>query len=1599
VKVIMTILQKSARSAVLVSLLDIARKDPDPRLPDFAELLFGQAADEDLVAYDAGLLAQLAAATLRRIARRERGRHQIEIFDSPAEGETIIEILNDDMPFLVDSVMGELAETGCEVRLLLHPVLAVQRDATGALSGLGRPSEALPGSGIQRESLIQVHVSRIASSSWRKALAQRLDGVLSDVRQAVIDWRPMLNRLEGVIAAYAKAPPPLAPEEISEAVAFLEWLRDDNFLFLGMRAYAADPEGALHRQDESGLGVLRNPDIRVLKRGDDSLNRSEEMKAFLTSSRPLIVTKSNMRSSIHRRVPMDYIGVKLYGADGALTGELRMVGLFTSAAYTRSARSIPYLRHKINQALALTGFDPRGHSGKIMLNVLENLPRDEMFQIETDTLIGFALQIMALSERPRVRVLQRRDMFDRSVAVLVHVPRERYTTDMRVKIGDYLEAAFGGRVTYSQPTFLEGGLARIHVIVSQGEDRLAQVAQEVLEAEITEILRTWNDRFMAALARLPHREAEDLADHFGRAFGPAYRDCYTPETALNDARLLERLNAGEALAIDFFGREGAKRIGLKLYHRGDSVPLSDRVPVLENMGLRVIDEQTFRIEPQSRAAIFLHDMTLEEADGRDLVLDETIGARLEILFTAVWNRQAENDGFNRLALAAGLDWRNIAILRALARYLRQIGIAYGLDYMAEALRRNAGIAANIIRLFHARFDPAIATEERAARQAQIAAEIEDALEKVASLDDDTIIRRLTNLVDHTLRTNVYQSEADGAPRRTFAFKIDSRALTEMPQPRPHREIWVYGPRVEGVHLRFSPVARGGLRWSDRPQDFRTEVLGLVKAQQVKNAVIVPSGAKGGFLPRYLKPGMARDAWMAEGTEAYRIFVSSLITVTDNLDGETVVPPAHVVRHDGDDPYLVVAADKGTATFSDTANGIAMEAGFWLGDAFASGGSVGYDHKKMGITARGAFEAVKRHFREMDVDALATPITTIGVGDMSGDVFGNGMLLSRTLKLVAAFDHRDIFLDPNPDLDTALSERLRLFNLPRSSWADYDVAKISAGGGVFSRQAKVITLSPEIRAVLGITQEKVTPVELIRLILQAPVDLLWFGGIGTYVRASTESDAEAGDKANDVVRIPATALKVKVVGEGANLGMTQRARIEFGRAGGRCNSDAIDNSAGVNCSDVEVNIKIALTGAMAQGTLEVPARNPLLAAMTDEVAELVLANNRSQTLAIGIEWHLGAAELPHQARLMSLLEHSVRLDRKVEFLPEAREMERRRTAGERLTRSEIGVLLAYAKMDAKEALLASSLPDDPWLGHELSTYFPIRMRDTYEKAIASHRLRREIISTRLANAAIDLGGPSFLRRLTDETGASLADVVRAFACVDAVFGFRDLMRAIDRQPLSNTVAQAAYGRLRGYLRFATLWMLRNGGRGDLGALVARFAGGVADLGDRIEGFLPEARLAARREEIRRLIADGLEEAAARRLALMAEIVLIADACLVAETAGHTARGAALDAATERVLDVREGLNPDLLREIIGRVRPVDRYDALVLDRGLGQIDAALRAVAVQCLDAGIDSAAWIAQRREGAEKVAAMFDEVAAAPAPSVSAFNVLASTLADLAGA
>ena len=1518
--------------------------------------------------------------------------------------------------------MAELQARGFPVRFLLHPIFKTGRDQVGRLQALVGPGDRNWSDGHQ-ESYIAIHL-QVLPEAARRDLAAAISGILGEVRAAVSDWQDMLGRLRAAIAE-VEAAPRVPAGDGREAIAFLRWLEAGNFTFLGVRTYTLDgtPEnGDLVAAANAGLGVLRDAKVQVLRRGTELVELTPEIRRFYFAPAPLIVTKSNVVSRVHRRVHMDYIGVKTYRRDGTVGGEIRIVGLLTSQAYTGSARDVPMLRRKVDTVLKKAGHPLSSHAGKALVNVLETFPRDELFQIDVDELAAWSDGILDLELRPRVRVFARIDRFDRFVAVLVYTPRDRFNSNVRERIGALLAEAYKGRVVAFYPYFTDAPLVRVQFIVARYEGVTPKVATAELERGIAGIVRTWDDRLVAAVGSLGAR-GEALLAKYRTAFSAAYAETFSAERALQDIERIERLGPDMPVAIDFYREEDAPAgcCRAAVYRLGGPISLSQRVPVLENLGFVAIDERSYELMPRfadGPRPVTLHDMAIETADGSPIDL-ATHDKRLEAAFLAVFRGDADNDAFNRLAMSAGADWRSVAALRACAAYLRQLGSPFGPRYIADTLHRHAGAARDLLELFHLRFDPDRGLDPGARKAAEepIRRRIEGALAAVPSLDEDRILRQVLNLIGAMVRTNFFQGRQSDSPPpcgeglgvggtanagvpepnrhpATISFKFDSKAVDAAPQPRPFREMWVYSPRVEGIHLRFAPIARGGIRWSDRAQDFRTEILGLVRAQLVKNAVIVPSGAKGGFLPKQLPRSGSREEVQKEGVASYRAFVSALLDITDNVKDGAIVPPPRVVRYDGDDPYLVVAADKGTATFSDIANEISRAHDFWLGDAFASGGSAGYDHKRMGITARGAWECVKRHFREMDIDIGRQPFRVVGVGDMSGDVFGNGMLLSAHIRLLAAFDHRDIFIDPDPDAAAGFAERKRLFALPRSSWQDYDRAAISRGGGVFSRSAKAIPLSAEVKALLGLDAASVTPAELIRAVLKCRTDLLWFGGIGTYVRASGERDEEAGDRANDAVRVAASELGAKVVGEGANLGVTQRARIEFAQRGGRIDTDFIDNSAGVNTSDQEVNIKIAMQAATRAGTLGAEARRRLLADMTGDVAAASLRNNYQQSLALSLAERRSAREIFDYALLMRELEARALLDRALEALPSEMELQERGRAGRGLTRPELAVLLSYAKIALQHDILASRVPDEPQLEGWLVGYFPPLLRERFRAGIDGHGLRREIVALGLTNAVVNRGGPAMAVRIAAETRRPASEAAHAFMAVREVFDLPRLWQGIDALDgkVGGEVQLTLYEATRDLLNGLTPWFLRREETiADLAGTIARHRAGLAALAAMPEGVLPPRRKGRLAREAGRLAEGGVPADLAGDIARLEVLVQapaiteIADA--LGETVPRTAR--VFFAAGER-------LGIDDLARRGAAIATTDRYDRLAIAQALDRLAAAQTTFARAAIRAG-DWEAWSSNQGDRIARVRQTLDEAAGESALTLARLLVAAGALGELA--
>jgi len=1324
---------------------------------------------------------------------------------------TVIQISHPDIPFLVDSVRMTINRYGYEIHFIIHfGGLKVKRDKQN------RITEILPLGTMDEEGQaiapIYIEIDRIDDEKAMEQLREDIERVLNDVRMAVSDWRKMVAHVEVCLHDLENNPPNLDAAELAESRDFLRWLINNNFTFLGSRDYKLIGNGtnrALQMIPGSGLGVLRTEATVGTSKSYSEL--PPQARKMALSKNILIIAKTNTTSSVHRDTYTDYIGVKRFNEKGELIGERRFIGLYTSTAYHSSPRQIPFLRHKVDKILQDLGFPPDSHDGKEAVHILETLPRDDLFQATHEELLALTLAIIQLKERKRIRLLVRRDAYYRYFSCLVYVPREVFTTDLAMAMQDVLMNVFHGLECSFTTYFSDSALARIHFLIRVNPKTPVDYDVASIEKWLIAIARSWSDELKEQLIER-YNEAEGLRyfNKYNRAFPASYMESYSPSEALYDVQKIENLSANKTLEMLFSRTNGGKTLSLKLFHAEKTIVLSDVLPILENMGLKIIGERPHEVKLKNGQRIWINDFDMSYLRKQDLDIDD-IKDIFQEAFTKIWFNEVENDGLNRLVLESNLTWQETAMLRAYTKYLRQIGFNLSQNYIEQALTNNEEITQALVQLFVLRFDPHYQNSDKQENSEQIIAFIERSLDEVKSLDEDRIIRRFLEVILATTRTNYFQLTKEGLPKSYIVFKFDPAAISDLPLPRPKYEIFVYSPRVEGIHLRAGKVARGGLRWSDRREDFRTEVLGLMKAQQVKNTVIVPVGAKGGFVVKQvLTPEMSRDEYMKEVVNCYSIFISGLLDITDNIKEGIIIPPKDVVRYDEDDPYLVVAADKGTATFSDIANGIAQKYDFWLGDAFASGGSAGYDHKKMGITSRGAWVSVRRHFRELGIDPDQDDFTVVGIGDMSGDVFGNGMLLSKHIKLIGAFNHIHIFLDPNPDAAISYEERRRLFELPRSGWSDYNPALISKGGGVFERSAKSIKLSSEIKQALNVKKDSMTPNELIRSILKAPVDLLWNGGIGTFVKSTQESHLDAGDRTNDAIRLDATELTARVVAEGGNLGLTQLARIEYSLQGGIVNTDFIDNSAGVDCSDHEVNIKILLNRLVFEGQMTLEQRNKLLEKMTNEVAELVLLDNYEQTQMLGLEAFVVPQTMDLFRHYINDMEKQGRIDRSLEYLPSDKTMLERKTTNKPLTRPELAILLSYCKMYLKQDILISHVPEDPYFDKYLVTAFPKPLREKYLPQLKEHSLRREIVATQLSKSITDRMGVNFIERLQRETGASTAFIIRAFAIAESIFQMEDIWHQVTQ--LDNKVNIEIQYRmlLQIYylIRRATRWFLRN-----------------------------------------------------------------------------------------------------------------------------------------------------------------------------------------------
>ncbi|GAB4188740.1 MAG: NAD-glutamate dehydrogenase [Wenzhouxiangellaceae bacterium] len=1535
-------------------------------VPGFAAQFYARAPAEELNSAEPEWLAAIAANVAAFIQQRPERRSRLRVYNPEPDQHgwssqhTIIEMLNDDMPFLVDTATMTLSEMGISIHLIVHPVLWVQRDEQGELQRLLAKGD----SDGQPESVIHIQIDRQAVPAVFSRIEKRLREALADVRAAVVDWRAMRESINKVADDLPQMAPGYDVDNLREKQDFLRWLADDHFTFLGYRKYEVienQGEREIVAIADSGLGILRHQD-NARPRKLASLSGSARAREQQLD--PVLLTKTNARSTVHRTGYLDYIGVLHYDRDGKVLGEHRFLGLFTSGALNRSTRDTPLVRQRVAAVIQRSGLQPRSHEGKALIHTLETLPRDELFQSSAEELHALAMGILDLQERPQTRLFVRRELFGRFYSCMVFIPRDRFNTENRERIQGILKRALKAVQLDYAVHVSDSNLARLHVIIRVKPQIEPEFEVRDIENRIITAIRSWQDELKAILVQ-KHGELEGLrlADLYGKAFPTSYTEDVSPWVASFDVLKVAALSGDDDLQMSLYRpRRRTSHAGMlrfKIFCYGEPLALSRVLPMLEGLGLRIINERPYELILPGSDPVWIQDLDMVPAIASDIDL-EMAEEKFQEAFRRIANDTIESDDLNRLVLAAHLDWRQVRMLRAYCRYLLQTGLPLSQAYMEETLGKHPLISRLLVALFEQQFQPAAATgggrgrelkrslksllrkcaehnamaemvstlieqwpDDRDSRVERLRQAITTGLDEVSSQDEDRILRGFFEVIVATLRTNYFQRDVTGEPAEFLSFKIDSTLAPELPKPRPFREIWVYSPRVEGIHLRGGLVARGGLRWSDRREDFRTEVLGLMKAQNVKNTLIVPVGAKGGFVVKRPPEGADRETLMKEVVHCYRTFITGLLTITDNRRDERIIPPERVVRRDGDDSYLVVAADKGTATFSDTANQVAAEHEFWLDDAFASGGSNGYDHKGMGITAKGAWECVKRHFREMGIDTQSQDFTVVGVGDMSGDVFGNGMLLSRHIRLQAAFNHLHIFIDPNPDAAASFAERERLFNLPRSSWDDYNRDCISKGGGIWSRNAKSIELTPEIRGWLGIEAQRLTPQELIRHLLRAPVDLFWNGGIGTYVKASTESHADADDRTNNALRIDASELRCKVVGEGGNLGLTQRARIEYALAGGRINTDFIDNSAGVDCSDHEVNIKILLS--QAGDRLDTESRNQLLRDMKDEVERLVLRSNYLQSQSISQMEQMAAERMGAKAHLIATLERKGLLDRHLEFLPDNETLRERMARGEPLTRPELAVLLSYSKIHVYQELLRSDVPEDPFLTRELVAYFPSQLHEDFRPYMDSHPLKREIIATVITNSMVNRMGASFALRVQEDTGADIAAIAKAYTIAREVFSARQFwqqLESLDNQASAELQSQALM-RMWDLVRHATRWFLsrRDADNLNIEQMVERYSVGVQHLRNEAQPLLPENERAVVRADAARFHEGGFSEELATEAASQRLLIYALD--VVDESAN---RGMPIREVLETYFAIDRLLDLSWLRAVIEQLPTSGHWDA-------------------------------------------------------------------------
>ncbi|MDY7565695.1 NAD-glutamate dehydrogenase [Pseudomonas sp. RTC3] len=1583
-----------------------------PQVALFAEQFFGIISLDELTQRRLSDLAGCTLSAWRLLERFEHIHPQVRVYNPDYERHgwqsthTAVEVLHHDLPFLVDSVRTELNRRGYSIHTLQTTVLSVRRGSKGELL------ELLPkgshGEDILEESLMYLEIDRCANVAEMNVLVRELEQVLDEVRIAVADFEPMKVKINELLAGIDTLEFAVEEGEKSEVKVFLQWLVDNHFTFLGYEEFEVrnDNGGGYLVYDESSfLGLTK-----LLRAGltKEDLHIEDYAVNYLQEPMLLSFAKAAHPSRVHRPAYPDYVSIRKIDATGKVIKECRFMGLYTSSVYGESVRQIPYIRRKVAEVERRSGFDAKAHLGKELAQVVEVLPRDDLFQTPVDELFSTVMSIVQIQERNKIRVFLRKDPYGRFCYCLAYVPRDVYSTEVRQKIQQVLMDRLKASDCEFWTFFSESVLARVQLILRVDPKSRLDIDAQQLENEVVQACRSWQDDYSSlVIESFGEAHGTNVLSDYPKGFPAGYRERFAAHSAVVDMQHLLSLTEANPLVMSFYqplAQAGKQQLHCKLYHADTPLALSDVLPILENLGLRVLGEFPYRLLRKNGREFWIHDFAFTAGEGLNLDIQQ-LNDTLQDAFVHIVSGDAENDAFNRLVLTAGLPWRDVALLRAYARYMKQIRLGFDLGYIASTLNNHTDIARELTRLFKTRFYLArkLTSDDLEDKQQRLEQAILAALDNVQVLNEDRILRRYLDLIKATLRTNFYQPDANGQNKSYFSFKFNPRLIPELPKPVPKFEIFVYSPRVEGVHLRFGNVARGGLRWSDREEDFRTEVLGLVKAQQVKNSVIVPVGAKGGFIPRRLPLiGGSRDETQAEAITCYKIFISGLLDITDNLKDGGLVPPTNVVRHDEDDPYLVVAADKGTATFSDIANGIAIDYGFWLGDAFASGGSAGYDHKKMGITAKGAWVGVQRHFRERDINVQQDSISVIGIGDMAGDVFGNGLLMSDKLLLVAAFNHLHIFIDPNPEPANSFIERQRLFDLPRSAWSDYDASIMSEGGGIFSRSAKSIAISPQMKERFDITADKLTPTELLNALLKAPVDLLWNGGIGTYVKSSEESHADVGDKANDALRVNGNELRCKVVGEGGNLGMTQLGRVEFGLNGGGSNTDFIDNAGGVDCSDHEVNIKILLNEVVQAGDMTEKQRNLLLESMTDEVGSLVLGNNYKQTQALSLAARRAYERIAEYKRLMSDLEARGKLDRAIEFLPTEEQLAERTGAGHGLTRAELSVLISYSKIDLKESLLGSRVPDDDYLVRDMETAFPPSLAAKFSEAMRRHRLKREIVSTQIANDLVNHMGITFVQRLKESTGMSAANVAGAYVIVRDIFHLPHWFRQIEAldYKVPAEIQLALMDELMRLGRRATRWFLRSRRNElDAGRDVAHFGPHIAALGLKLDELLEGPTREVWQARYQTYVEAGVPELLARMVAGTSHLYTLLPIIEASDVTGQNAADVA-----KAYFAVGSALDVTWYLQQISNLPVENNWQALAREAFRDDIDWQQRAITVSVLqmpDAPADVEArltlWLEQHLPMVERWRAMLVELRAASGTDYAMYAVANRELLDLA--